>query len=433
MINGRYTRRQFSRTSAAFAGIGLTVPYWCLPTVEAEPAGAGMRFAVIGTGYRGTTVADSAIANGASLVAIAETDSLRGEAYKQKTGGAAVLYGDYRRILDRKDIDFVAICTPDHWHTKMSLETMQVGKDVYCEKPLTLTIDEGKLLREAVKRSGRVFQVGTQQRTEFGSMFLKAVALCHAGRLGKIQRITCAIGAAATGGPFREQEPPTYLDWDRWLGPAPKVGYMPERAHYMFRYWYDYSGGQVTDWGVHHVDIATWALGASNSGPTTIEAKGDFQDIPHGYEVASRFQIKCTYSSGAELWVVDDKSPEFDNGLMIEGTQGRIFVNRGKLTGTAVEDLQDHPLPDDAIMKLCKGKQPGDHMRNFMECIKDRGEPVSDVASHHRSVTTCHLANIAMRLGRVVRWDDASEQIVGDDEANAWQKREQRAQYKFPV
>ena len=151
---------------------------------------------------------------------------------------------------------------------------MPAGKDVYCEKPLTLTIDYEKLLRQGVKERGNVFQVGTQQRSEFGLKFLNAVALCRAGRLGEIRRITCAIGEAKTGVPFEEQKPPSHLDWDRWSGPAPKVDYIPERVHYMFRYWYAYPGGPVTDWGVHHVDIAQWTIGVSDSGPVSIQGHG---------------------------------------------------------------------------------------------------------------------------------------------------------------
>ncbi len=428
----RFTRRDFVKTGAALSGAGLVTPYWLTGAARAEPAGTNLRFGAIGVNGRGFDLVEQAIRGGAQLMAIADVDSQPAEQRKQQTGGKADLYVDYRKLLDRKDIDFVTIGTPDHWHTKIALEAMHAGKDVYCEKPLTLTIDEGKLLRKAVKDSGRVFQVGTQQRSEYGSNFLTAVALCRAGRVGDIQRITCAIGNADSGGPFKEQEPPAHLDWDFWLGPAPKVPYMPERCHFKFRWWYDYSGGQVTDWGVHHVDIAHWAMGATDTGPVAIEGTGEFPKIPLGYETAVKFNIKCNFRSGVELLIVN-AVPEFDNGVLIEGTQGRLFVNRGKLTGRPVEALAEAPLPEGALLKLCKGKQPGSHMGNFMECIKDHGEPVSDVASHHRSITTCHLANIAIRLGRPIRWDPDSEQIIGDDEANAWQKRKQRSPYQFQV
>jgi predicted dehydrogenase len=432
MKNSRYTRRKFFQTSTAAIGAGLTVPYWFSMVTAAEPAGKDLRLGSIGVGGQGSAISRNAIGNGAALLAIADVDSDHAAKHKDATGGTADTYGDYRKLLDRKDIDIVTIGTPDHWHTKIAIEAMQAGKDIYCEKPLTLTIDEGKQIRKAVKDTGRVFQVGTQQRSEFGLMFLKAVALCHAGRLGEIRRVTCAIGKGPKGGSFQEQTPPANLDWDFWLGQTPKVPYIPERCHLNFRWWFEYSGGKMTDWGAHHIDIAHWALRATDTGPISIEGTAEFPPkMPNGYNTATTFNIKCTFKNGAEIIIVDDKRPDFDNGVLIEGEQGKIFVNRGKLTGRIVEALKDHPLPEDALAKLCKGKQPGNHMGNFLECVKDRSEPISDVASHHRALTTCHLANIAIRLGRPLKWDPATEQIIGDDEANAWQKREQRAPYQI--
>ena len=194
-------------------------------------------------------------------------------------------YKDYRKILDRKDIDAVMIATPDHWHTKIAVEAMLAGKDVYCEKPLTLTIDEGKLIEKMVKQTGRVFQVGTMQRTEIEQRFLTAVALVKHDRIGTVQRVTCGINGMDASPVIPVVPVPLELDWDFWLGPAPKVEYrsLPEmrvgygggvplhsNCHYAFRNWHEYSGGKLTDWGAHHVDIACWALGAGGTGPSKV-------------------------------------------------------------------------------------------------------------------------------------------------------------------
>ncbi|MCE9548747.1 MAG: gfo/Idh/MocA family oxidoreductase, partial [Planctomycetia bacterium] len=202
-----------------------------------------------------------------------------------------------------------------------------------------------------------------------------------------------------------------------------------------FRWWFEYSGGKITDWGAHHVDIAQWALGYDKSGPKTIEPVSVTFPIPFAkgyptrgdsYNTPIEFVVKITYPGGEELILTHGGR----NGLLFEGEKGHFFVNRGTLVGKPVDDLALQPLPADLIKRLYKGKVPYNHIGNFAECVKDRSEPMSDVYTHHRSVTTCHLANIALRVGRTLTWDAATEQIVGDDEANAWQKREQRKGYE---
>jgi predicted dehydrogenase len=317
---------------------------------------------------------------------------------------------------------------------------MQAGKDVYCEKPLTLTIQEGKQICQVAKATKRVFQVGTQQRSENGDMFLKAAAICQDGRLGKIQRVTAIIGGAPAGGPFAVSTPPATLDWDFWQGQTQVTDFIKERCHGNFRWWYEYSGGKMTDWGAHHVDIAPWVLGASDTGPVSVEGTAShpvpFKDghptETNKYNTATEFVVTCKFADGVEL-IVTDKTAEHDNGVLIEGDKGRIFVNRGKLVGKPVEELAASPLSEALLNKLYKGKKTGNHMRNFIECVKDRGEPVSDVFSHHRALTTCHLANIAIRLGRRLKWDPETEQIVGDDAANAWLSRDQRKGFEIVV
>jgi predicted dehydrogenase len=352
-------------------------------------------------------------------------------------------------VLDRSDIDIVTVVTPDHWHSKIVIEAIQAGKDVYCEKPLTLTIDEGKQILKVQKETGRVVQVGTQQRSEMGLLFLKAIALIREGRIGDVEEVQCAIGAPPTSPVIPAIAAPDHLNWNMWLGQAPLTAYrymvdgrQPKtRCHYEFRWWYEYSGGKMTDWGAHHVDIAQWGIGMDKSGPVSVKPISSTHPVPFKdgmpteddrYNTATEFMIECMFPNGVKLTIRHDT----DNGILFTGSKGKFFVNRGKIVGTPVDELKDNPLPADAIRKVYKGKDPqggNAHMANFIECVKTREEPISDVATHHRALTTCHLANIAIRLGRELKWDPQSEQIVGDEAAKAMQSREQRKGFEIDV
>ncbi len=434
------TRRTFLKTAAS----GFAAPLILSHTALGESKNDRPQVAAIGTGWRpdikrngrGIEIARHAT-KFADVVAICDVDRVAAEYARQVvTDNRADLTSDYRDVISRDDIDAVLIATPGHWHTKIAIEAMLAGKDVYCEKPLTLTIDEGKQIGRVVKQTGRVFQVGTQQRSENNSLFLKAVALVQQGRIGNVRRVTVSVDQGEKGGPFAVTTPPPHLNWDRWLGPAPLVPYIKERCHWTFRWWHEYSGGKLTDWGAHHVDIAQWAIGMQHSGPTTVAGTGTFaQELRNGfptrsdtYNTAVDFEMKCQFAGDVEMVINSGR-----NGILFEGDQGRFFVNRGKLVGKPVEDLVDNPLPDDALTKLYNGKQPGDHMGNFIQCLRTREQPISDVFSHHRTLSTCHLANISLRLGRKLTWDPEKEQIVGDDQANSWLARESRAGYAIEV
>jgi predicted dehydrogenase len=437
------SRRSFLHTTTG-AVVGSTlVPYysWETKTAASEVKAANDRPSVgcIGNGGMGSGDAN-AIRKFGEIVAYCDVDRDRSDKLNQSLSeGKGAYFEDYRKLLDRKDIEVVTISTPDHWHTKIAIDSMRAGKDVYCQKPLTLTIDEGKLLRKTMADTGRVFQVGTQQRSD--AKFQNAVGLARLGRIGKIQRVTVAIGGGPKGGPFEIKKPPANLNWERWLGQAPMTEYITERCHNNFRWWYEYSGGKLTDWGAHHVDIAQWGIGMENSGPVAIEVLEASHPVPfvNGYptvkdsfNTATAFRIRALFSNGAEMIIRDDaKDLGFDNGVLFEGESGRFFVNRGKLTGEPVDAMATNPLPESVITELRKGKGKDSHMGNFITCVKDRSTPISDIPTHHRILTTCHLSNIAMRLGRSLKWNPETEQIIGDDEANAWQKREQRSGYEI--
>jgi len=448
MKASQQNRRSFLKSTTGTIAAAAAAPYFFTgDKVIAQDAKAKEKndrplVGAIGCGGQGTGIANRAKQFG-DIVAVCDVDTNRAEQARQKlSGGSADVFGEYQKLLDRKDIEVVTIGTPDHWHSKIAIEAMQAGKDVYCEKPLTLTIDEGKLICKAAKQTGRVFQVGTQQRSH--GAFAQAVAMCRDNRVGKIQRILVAIGGAPKGGPFKKESPPANLDWNQWLGQTPLVAYVKERCHHDFRWWFEYSGGKMTDWGAHHVDIAHWAVGADDISPVSfegtaefpVELKGGYPTADDQYNTATTFNIKCKFENDVELVIADrikDGEFNFDNGLQIIGDKGDFFVSRSAIKGKPVDELKDNPLPEDAITKVYKGKKHGNHMGNFFECIKTREQPISDVFSHHRAMTTCHLANICIRLGRQIKWDPMAEQVVGDEDANRWQKREQRKGFEITV
>jgi predicted dehydrogenase len=289
------------------------------------------------------------------------------------------------------------------------------------------------------RQTGRVFQVGTQQRSE--DRFNTAIALARSGRLGRIRYATVVIGPTVLPNPtdFVGANPPPELDWNTWLGQAPAVPYIKQRCHSDFRWWYEYSGGRMTDWGAHHVDIAQAAIAPDLPGPMTIDPQHVEMPVPydHGYptnatyfNTAAKFEVTCSFANGVEMLIADrvDRFPS-DNGVMILGDAGSLFVDREKIIGPAFDALKDKPLPPGAMPTMPPGSPDQPHERhfvNFLHCVKTRETPHSDVFEHTRNLTTCHLANIAMRLGRKLHWDATAQKITGDDEANAMQSRPQR-------
>lgn len=390
-----------------------------------------------------------------NIVAIADVDERRRNDMNQKlSDGRADVYEDYRRVIEHKDVQVLHVATPDHWHTKPVVEAMLAGKDIYCEKPLTLTIDEGKLIRKVQKETGCVVQVGTQQRSTF-HLFVKAMALVADGRLGKIQQVQAAIGGAPTSPEIPVADVPDQLNWDRWLGPAPEAEYrhLPPKngkgrgntnGHYEFRWWYEYSGGKLTDWGAHHVDICNWALklNGQTDGPLSISGTADHPvDFKDGfpvqndrYNTATKFLFNVKFPGDTEMIIRNDT----DNGVLITGDKGKIFVNRGRLTGKPVEDLKDNPLSEDVIARVYKNlpmehNERKAHWANFIHCVRERKEPISDVHSHMQMLNICHLAGISARLNRPLEWNDAEEQIVGDEQANSFLSRPYRSGYEIEM
>jgi myo-inositol 2-dehydrogenase/D-chiro-inositol 1-dehydrogenase len=455
------TRRQFLRSACGWTAAGAVAPYWLTgrgaQASESPSKNDRPNVGAIGVGGRGSADTKQASQFG-DIVAVCDADLNHAEAAKAAYGGKPDVYQDYRKLLDRNDIDVIVNGTPDHWHTLVNIAALKAGKDVYAEKPLTLTVDEGKILRRVVDETGRIVQVGTQQRSD--PPFQTAVELVRNGRIGRLRQVWVALPYFSTkGGPFPAEPVPPQLDWDLYQGQAPEHDYCRQRTHSVFRWWYEYAGGIVTDWGNHHVDIAHWGMDCELTGPTSVDARGIF---PNGgkvdcYNTPDRFFARMRYPNGVELlyfsalnerllygeveahqatspekvdWLFGKEAPEeiktFNrNGIMFIGDRGRVFVNRGGVYGKPFEELQANPLPGDAW----RARPSRDHMANFFECVKTRQEPVSPVRIEHRTVTACHLTNISLRLGRPLTWDPKAEQIVGDQEANGWLSRKQRAPY----
>jgi predicted dehydrogenase len=447
------SRRHFLKSSAVFGAAAIWAPVANRAHGYQSPNERPL-FATIGLRNQGWTITSKSF-KFADFAALADVDEkvLGSNVEKTEKGQKKKPDGvkDYRTILDRKDVDAVMIATPDHWHTKIAVEAMLAGKDVYCEKPLTLTIDEGKLIEKIVKQTGRVFQVGTMQRSECDNRFLQAIALVRAGRIGKVKRVTCGINGMEASPVIPAAPVPEGLDWDMWLGPAPKVDYraLPElrdgygggvplfsNCHYSFRNWHEYSGGKLTDWGAHHVDIACWALDATQTGPSKItpvefklpvEYKDGNPTTMDQYNAATMFRIKVDMPNNVEMIITS----EGDNGIMFEGELGRFFVNRGKIVGKPVEDLAQKPLPEGAVQEVYGGPIPEIHTQNFTDCMKSRKQPISDVWTHNRMLEICHLSNIAMRLNRALSWDPAKREIIGDAQANSFLARESRKGFEI--
>ncbi len=438
------SRRDFLRKSLALTAAAGSVPYfaWNTKAFANQSPSDRPRIGCIGVGSMGQGDAGDH-AHFGDILAVCDVDSKHAEQARNSDRigkGKADQYADYRQVLDRSDIDVVSIVTPDHWHVRIAIEALQAGKHVFCQKPLTLTLEENQLIRQAcAKYSDRVFIVGTQQRSD-KDRFLRAINLVQKGLLGDIQKITVGINGGEFGGPFRKQQPPAELNWNMWLGQAPEVEFIAERCHYQFRWWYEYSGGKFTDWGAHHVDIATWAIGCDEPGKGPIEFDGKDANHPVPYEngyptvddcynTSHDFAVVCKFAHGTEM-VVESRGR---NGILFEGTKGRMFVNRETISGTPIEEGWDESqFTDEDVQRLYKGKPFEWHKANFYRCIREGGLPVSDVFTHVQAMNTCHLCAIAARLKRAISWDPEQEQIVGDEQAASFFARTPRSGFEIP-
>jgi predicted dehydrogenase len=435
------SRRSFVRRCATLAAMS-GLPLWFVERqmrAAEQPAkklSANDRpgIALIGCGGMGKGDAQNA-SNHGEIVAVCDVDASHAAEAAEKftvAGKKPKTFDDFREVLERDDVHVIINATPDHWHSLVNIGAARARKDVYSEKPLTLTIDEGRHVIKAVRDHGIVLQTGTQQRSS--QRFRLACELVRNERIGALKRAQVWLPAGLRDGPFASAPAPAGLNWDFWLGQAPNVEYVRERCHLYFRYWYDYSGGTLTDWGAHHNDIAYWAIGLV--APREIKSQALSQPIPGGYTAFADYSVDYTYANGVALNVrtTPDDSISGEvinkagqrNGIRFEGTNGWIWVNRDRIEASDAALLKT-PLPEDAV-RLYVSRN---HMQNFFDCVRSRALPICDVETGHRSATMCHLGAISLRTGRPLTWDSGAERFVGEhaDEANAYLQRPMRQPY----
>lgn len=352
---------------------------------------------------------------GVNIVAVCDVDRGHVDWAAAQFGPNTAKFHDYRELLHDKNIDAVIIGTPDHWHSTIAIDAMRAGKDVYCEKPLTLTVAQGRDIVNAANQSRAVFQVGSQQRSD--DRFRLACELVRNGRIGRLRKVTTHLPTGPTGGPFESKPVPDTLDWNMWMGPTVATEYIPERVHGNFRWWLEYSGGMLTDWGAHHNDIAQWGLGMDGHGPISVVGTATNPPMTgsHYFNTFPEFELTYLYPNGVTLVCTN----QGENGVMFEGDEGWIFVSRERI-GASDQKLIDAPLPATAE-KLYVST---DHTKNFVDCVRSRQQPICNAEVGHRSATICHLANICLRLeGRKLSWDPNKERFVNDLQADSMLSR----------
>lgn len=429
-VNRSITRRRFVQSAAAAAfGAPYVIPSGLLAS---SPRGQGARpapsnritMALVGCGSMGGANLNSFLGQpDAQVLAVCDPDrrhrdekkrTVEQHYAKQRADGAFAgcdAVNDFRDVMAREDIDAVIQATPDHWHALVVIAAAKSGKDCYGEKPLSLTIEEGRAMADAVRLNGRVFQTGSQQRSD--ARFRFACELVRNGRLGTIHTVTCGLPTAPVTGNHPTIPVPEGFDYDLWLGPAPWAPYCENRTHWNFRWIFDYSGGQVTDWGAHHIDIAHWGLGLEETGPIEVEGVGEFP-ADGLYDVATNYRFTARYRTGVEIIVTN----KVENGVKWEGEHGWVFVSRSRIDAEPKWLLEETIRPHEINLPRNNG-----HHRDFLDCVRSRRQTIAPIEHAHRTITVAHLGNIAMILGRKVRWNPDTEQFVDDPVATKMRGR----------
>ena len=421
------TRRRFLSAAGAAIAAPVMIPRRVLGYGAAASAGNQVTMGFIGMGRMNLGHLGWFLGQGdCRVLAVCDVDTTRREHARQRVderygagGKGCWATSDCNELIARKDIDAVVIATPDHWHTIAILGACKAHKDVYCEKPLTLTIHEAKSAIDAVRKYDIVFQTGSQQRSD--REFRHACELVRSGRIGKLLHVYAAVGGPSQWCDLPEEAMEPGLEWDRWLGPAPKRPYnsvlSPRGVHGHFPNWRnyrEYSGGMMTDWGAHHFDIAQWGIGADGSGPVEI--------IPP--EGGGNSGVRYVYAGGVDLIHGGYKGR---GGVNFVGTDGEIFVDRGRLQSWP-ESIIKEEVGDDGVRLY---RSPG-HQRDWLNCVRSRKRPICDVEIGAGSVTVCHLGNLAYWNRRSLKWDPAKWEFVDDKEANGWRDYERRGKYALP-
>jgi predicted dehydrogenase len=414
-MSRKLSRRRFSALGARALSALLAAPAVVQSGVLAVPGrpaaaervGTGhIGLGGMGSGHLGSYLGESLF----HAVALCDVDAAQLKRAALRVGAGCATHADYRELLDRKDVQAVVIAVPDHWHALCAVHACQAGKDVYCEKPLSLTIAQGIAMVQAARASGRVFQTGSQQRSS--EEFRRASELVRSGRLGKLTEVLVEVWGSSRRCYLPAEPVPSGLDWDRWIGPAPWRPYHSGLHPGTWRAYRDFSGGTLTDWGAHHLDIAQWGLGTDGSGPVEV--------LPPGPD--RRDRITYRYPSG----VLVHCGKVGVNGVQFVGARGKITVNRGFFRAEP-EEIAREPL---AASEVSLPRSEGHHA-DWQRAVLTRARPIADVEIGHRSATVCHIGNIALWLGRPLGWDPEKQEFMGDPEANRWLDRPMRAPYRL--
>ncbi len=423
------TRRRFLQSSIAAGAAPLILPSTAWGRARQDAPSNRITMGLIGCGSMGNANMNEFLRmDDVQVIAVCDPDQQRREESKRAvenhyaratrdgTFAGCEQYNDFRDLLAREDIDAIIQATPDHWHGLVIVHAARANKDIYGEKPLSLTIDQGRAMADTVKKYGRVFQTGSQQRSEGDFRF--ACELVRNGRIGTVHSVTCGLPNTPTTGNHPEIPVPDGFDYTLWLGPATFEPYCENRTHWNFRWILDYSGGQVTDWGAHHIDIAHWGLGLEVTGPIEVEGKADWP-MDGLWDAATNFDFTATYATGVKIRVTNG----FENGVKWEGDGGWIFVNRSYIDAEPKWLLQEKIRPNEINLPRPRG---GGHRRDFIECVKSRDLPIAPIEQAHRTITVAHLGNIAMMLGRKVKWNPDTERFVDDPAAERLRDRAMR-------
>lgn len=430
------TRRQLLRSGSMALAAGLGMPY----IIRAAAMGRAGRpapsqrivMAAIGTGSQGTGNLNVFLGfPEVQVVAVCDVDRSHSAQAKrlvdQMYGNQDCrTYTDYRQLLANERLDAVSIAVPDHWHSLIAIECARAGCDIYGEKPLARTIAEGRAICDAVSRYKRIWQTGSWQRSE--ANFRRACELVINGRLGKIKYVEVGLPDGRDGPGLRLLPVPQSLDWDMWLGPAPYRPYQDftpnggRSVHWDWRWIMDYSGGQLTDWAGHHVDIAHWGLGLEYTGPVEIEGVGVYPTRGI-YDVPKAYRFRCRYANGLEILVANASQLPHGMGTTWYGELGWLHVDRGNRLEASDQRILRERLGPNEIQLY----RSDNHFGNFLECIKTRRQTVTPAEVAHRSITVGLLGEIAMLVGRPIRWDPKTEQIIADEQASRLLSRPMRS------
>ncbi len=428
MKKKQISRRQFLKGASGITAGAMAFPYLVSSSALGQagrPAASDrITMGCIGVGSQGTGDMRGFLGKKETqVVAVCDVDKKHREQAKkivdEKYGNSdCKMYLDFRDLIERKDIDTLLLALPDQWHSIPAIMGARSGKDIYGEKPLARTIREGRAICDAMDRYGRIWQTGSWQRSV--GHFRKACELVRNGRIGKVDKVEVGLPTGGGSGVNSVQPVPEGVDWDFWLGPAPWVPYRGV-IHWNWRWIMDYSGGQLTDWAGHHVDIAHWGLGLDRTGPVEVEGKGVYPKDGL-YDAPTQYKFTCKYANGLTMIVANDRQQPKGMGAMWYGKKGWIHVNRGGLNAEPKSVLDEVIGPDE--IKLYNSR---DHTQNFLDCVKSRKETITPVEIAHRSISVGLLGEIAMLTGEKLKWDPDKEIFLNSEKANRLLSRPMRA------